>query len=1191
MRAAPLFVTSVATIFLSLSFCIKCADAQNALADPDFKIQGEYTGNDRSMQVIARGDGEFDIVVYDVAIDQRSALGNPPRRLDGDEDTVLDLADSLEVRRVERQPSSLDATPPPGAIVLFDGSEESLANWKDAKRSAGGMLHQGTETKRTFRDYTLHLEFRTPWMPHATGQARGNSGVYHQGRYETQVLDSFGLQGADNETGAIYGIKAPDLNACLPPMQWQTYDIDFTAARYNGKQKIADARLTVRLNGITVQNDVAVPKSTRAAKYKEGPTDGPIYLQDHGNDVRYRNIWLLRRDADREATRPIVPGFERFFARQNHAAGLGGELLISTLGCVSCHPGNPGVLPVKQGPDLSQVRGRIRPDALVQMISNPHLEKRGTTMPDPWMGLNDKQRRNAAESIASYLMLTGDQPKLVDRPSKPSGVKHGNELYHSVGCVACHASFDGNANPLAVTVPLGKIDTKYTVDSLAKFIVQPHTVRSGGRMPSLVGSASDAYEIASYLTRRVTERENKAIFRRRVYKGQWTKLPDFDALEPVHEDSVSTLLIKEKEDPLYTGMVFESQILISVAGKYEFALSSDDGSRLIIGDFQIDNDGVHGVETQRKTFEFKPGLYPVRVEWFNSAGGVLLEVIVNDPVLGEFDLREIISDGNEAAGPLLASQFQPDLDAIETGRKLFTSAGCASCHPFQSIKTVPANALRITDLRSGRGCLANSVSRPAVDFHLSPQQKNAIESAIRLRQESKSTATAITDHDLVHLTLAGMNCYACHRRGNHGGPEASRDAAFQTTTAEMGWEGRLPPPLDGVGDKLSQTYLTDALAEGANERPYMLTRMPGFGKGNLDRLSHSITRMDRQEPVGNQAHSSVAVQPKELLDGRKLVGATGLSCIKCHSYNNVRGGGLGVIDLLAMPSRLRLDWFKRYLQDPTKYRPGTRMPNSFPNGHSAYTKLYDGDPDKQSTAMWAYLNAGDSVKEPSGLRAGSIILIPTDRPRIYRNFFEGSSGRGIAVGYPDEVNLIWDAERMGLSTIWKGEFIDASQHWTGRGQGRTAPAGDQIVAVESWTPLVLDDRSPGDSIDMPWPQESGRDLGYQFRGFRLDENGNPAFRYQIRDISIEDSLRPAGNNAFERTITVNRTSPANTAGLIWRIAKAPSVENIDGAYQIGPIRISLTGADCEIVTIDGQQELRARFPTGKTVTVTQRIQW
>lgn len=1162
-------------------------------SDPDFNIQGEYSGERNSMQVIALGDGEFEIVVHEGPLGRTAAATAPPRRLDGDEDAVAEIAEALDLKRVQRKSPTLGAAPPAGAVVLFDGSEKSLANWQGGRRSEDGLLMQGTETKQTFRDYTLHLEFRTPWMPKAQGQARGNSGVYHQGRYETQILDSFGLSGQSNETGGIYEVKAPDVNACLPPMQWQTYDVDFTAARFEGDNKVADARLTVRLNGVTVQNDIPVPRATRAAKFGEGPGDGPIYLQDHGNEVRFRNIWLLPRDAEREASRPIVPGFERFFATGSEPQAIGGELLISSLGCTACHAGQTGPLAVKSGPNLSKLRQRVRPDAVVAMIANPHQTKRGTTMPDPWMGLNSDQRQTAAESIASFLLLSGDSNDLVDRAAKPSAVKRGEELYHSVGCVACHTPLNGTKTPLATTVPIGEVQQKYTVDSLAQLIANPHDVRSGGRMPSLVGSMGDAYAIASYLTRAVTERETNVKIRRLVYEGEWEQLPDFESLKPIADDVVPDFEIKgsrSDDDPKHTGLVFETKIQVATSGNYEFSIASDDGSRLFVGPHRIDNDGIHPTVTRSAAFKLDAGIHPIRVEWFNRDGGYSLDVRVKDPLLGDMPLTDLIADENASEKPLLASHFEPDAAAVERGKQLFQSAGCGSCHAYGSSKPAAQDLPALADLKTDRGCLATAVSRPAVDYHLSPRQRTAIESAINQRRESRSDAVTATDQELVHLTLAGMNCYACHRRGPHGGPEAGRDAMFLTTMAEMGWEGRLPPPLDGVGDKLQSSYLSKVFAEGANERSYMHTRMPGFGAGHLEALRESLAKLDQQQAAGDQP-GQTEIAAGDVLDGRKLVGAGGLSCIKCHSYNNIKGGGIGAIDLLAMPNRIRPDWFVRYLQDPTKYRPGTRMPNSFPEGRSSYTKLYDGDPHKQIEAMWSYLAAGDSEKEPSGLRAGAIILAASDRPLFYRNFFEGVSGRGIAVGFPDEVNLIWDAERMGLNTVWKNEFIDAARHWTGRGQGRTTPAGDQVNQLETWTPMVA-----GDSIDMTWPGESGRELGYRFRGYRLDEAGNPTFAYTVGQVRVEDSIKPVGNAGFARTLSLAPAADAQTAaseklGWIWRIARGQTIQGSGGVFKIGAVSLTITGAECELVRIDGQTELRARIPGNQPVTLTQTIQW
>ena len=1187
MRVVSCFASVLAGSLVSANLFVFAQDAvPSSVSDPDFHIQGEYAGDAHHMHVIARGEGEFDIVVYDGPVDRQGPASSAPRRLDGDQDLVEDLAESLDVKRVRRRSPTLGMHPPADAIVLFDGSQRSLDGWKDGKLSADGFLIQGTETKQTFRDYSLHLEFRTPWMPKANGQARGNSGVYHQGRYETQILDSFGLAGKANETGGIYGVKPPDTNACLPPMQWQTYDVDFTAARYRDDKKISNARMTVRLNGVIVQNDVVVPQATTAAAYREGPDDGPIYLQDHGNEVRFRNIWLVPRDAAREASRPIVPGYERFFASATDDKGLGGEILISTLGCTSCHQGASGVLPVKSGPNLFNLRQRVRPDALVAMIADPHKTKRGTTMPDPWMGLNSDQRRAAAESIASFLMLTGSDHEMVDRPAKPTSIKRGEELYHSVGCVACHAPRDGTEVPSATTVPLGAIETKYTVDSLADLIAQPHAIRPGARMPSLVGSKGDAYAIASYLTGSVTRRESHAEFRRRVYKGQWKKLPDFDALRPVSEDVVKQLTIDGEPDQKHTGMVFEASLQIVAPGKYEFAISSDDGSRLIVGPHRIDNDGIHPTVTKRERFELDAGVYPVRVEWFNFEGGVSLDVRVTDPLLGEVGLAEMIAEDNPSTGPLLASRFMPDPAEVVRGGQLFQSAKCSACHSFGSVAATRPEVPEMTALRTDRGCLANSVLRPAVDYHLSPRQKQAIRTAIQLRRESRSSAVEISDPDLVHVTLAGLNCYACHRRGRFGGPETARDPLFSTTMVEMGWEGRLPPPLDGVGDKLQNAYLRKLLAQGADERSYMHTRMPGFGKQHLDLLQKRLTRLDQ---TTSDDHSQMVTHPAnedELNAGRKLVGARGLSCIKCHSYNNVKGGGIGALDLLTMPKRLRADWFARYLRDPTRYRPGTRMPNSFPEGRSAYTKLYDGDPAKQIHAIWGYLNSGDSVKEPAGLRAGAILLTAGERPRIYRNFFEGVSGRGIAVGFPEELNIIWDAERMGLYWIWKNEFIDAARHWTGRGQGRTKPAGDQIHPLETWTPIVA-----GDSTGMTWPSESGRELGYRFRGYRFFEPGTPTFQYTLGRSKIQDSIRPLGVGGLERKLSIVRPPGPEDQELVWRIARAATIEPTETGYKLGEVNLTIEGAECDIVEADGQRELRCRVPSGKVVTIIQTIQW
>jgi len=159
-----------------------------------------------------------------------------------------------------------------------------------AMEVAGGDLR----TKQAFGDYRLHAEFKVPLLPSdVSGQNRGNSGVYLQERYEVQILDSYGdTTPADNEAGAIYTRKAPDVNAARPPETWQAYDIWFRAARYDAAgTKVSDARVTVVWNGKVVHRDFAIPGVT-GGSIPEGPSTGAIRLQDHGNAVQFRNIWI-----------------------------------------------------------------------------------------------------------------------------------------------------------------------------------------------------------------------------------------------------------------------------------------------------------------------------------------------------------------------------------------------------------------------------------------------------------------------------------------------------------------------------------------------------------------------------------------------------------------------------------------------------------------------------------------------------------------------------------------------------------------------------------------------------------------------------------------------------------------------------------------------------------------------------------
>jgi hypothetical protein len=345
--AAAAVITLGALLPATLNAAEKILAITPEQAGPDFLVQGEYVGEitragqkrKYAAQVAAMGNGAFHAVFLAGGLPGEGWDGKTTITIDGktegDKTSFIGKDFSAEIKgdtlggshppeetftlkKVMRRSPTEGAKAPAGAIVLFDGTNTDewergvmdlqkrlIVDLPKEFQSEGFIDNRenvfvgpGPTTKRKFKNFTLHLEFIQPYKPQARGQSRGNSGVYIQHRYELQILDSFGFnlnnkKAAGDLAGEIYAQKVPDVSMSYPPLSWQTYDIDFEAAQFDAEGKrTKKAVITLKHNGVTVHDKHEITNNTGAGK-PESAKPGPIVLQNHGNPVFFRNIWIV----------------------------------------------------------------------------------------------------------------------------------------------------------------------------------------------------------------------------------------------------------------------------------------------------------------------------------------------------------------------------------------------------------------------------------------------------------------------------------------------------------------------------------------------------------------------------------------------------------------------------------------------------------------------------------------------------------------------------------------------------------------------------------------------------------------------------------------------------------------------------------------------------------------------------------
>ncbi|HTG45431.1 MAG TPA: PA14 domain-containing protein, partial [Verrucomicrobiae bacterium] len=786
-------------------------------------------------------------------------------------------------------------------------------------------------------------------------------------------------------------------------------------------------------------------------------------------------------------------------------------------------------------------------------------------MPDVLHYLTAAEKAEAVEALVHYLI---SEQAIDDSPgvgAEEFQIQQGRTLYHTIGCTACHEPqaapnlipgispddpklerFDPDLR-VPASVPLGNLARKTTAAQLAKFLVDPVKSRPSGRMPSFNLTATEAGSMAVYLLRAqaagLTDPSKRTLIsglKYQYYEESFGSSPDFGAMTPKAAGTADGFEINHRKRDNGFGFRFSGTIKVPKEGRYTFFALSDDGSMLYIdGELVVSNNGDHAPEEKRGTIQLTAGDHSIVTTYYNNGAGFEFKVSWRGPGFEKQSVPgSVLSHYGQPMVPIDHETFAVDREKAKLGRQLFASLGCASCHPMSGEGV--ASARRAQPLRelAGKtgGCLSERPGQGVPRFDFQGGQRNAIAAALR---KAEFFSREANPKEQVAWTLAQLNCFACHTRDGKGGPTDARLAYFRTAgELDMGDEGRIPPHLTEVGAKLRLDWMQEVLMKHGRARPYMATRMPRFSPEAVASLPKAFETADAR--AENRRAPELTLRAAKF--GRHLAGAGGLSCIACHTIGSFKSLGIPAIDLAMMSQRLKYDWFARYVVDPPSLRPGTRMPSFWPAGEAVNKEILNGNTQAQIDAIWAYLSSKPESDLPPGLVQGKMELVPETEPIIYRNFIQGAGPGAIAVGYPEKVNLAFDANNIRMAMIWQGPFIDASRHRSGRGEGYEPPLGNNIVKFPEGPPFAV-----LQSEQDAWPSTGGREAGFKMGGYTLDEKRRPTFFYNYGGVRVEEAFDPIMGEidaSFKRTFELRGPPVEN----LWFRAATGQIEKKGDAF-------------------------------------------
>ncbi len=739
---------------------------------------------------------------------------------------------------------------------------------------------------------------------------------------------------------------------------------------------------------------------------------------------------------------------------------------------------------------------------------------------------------------------------------------HGRFLVEEHGCVKCHAA-EATQKFAEHTGPnLTKIGERTTPGWLDAWLKDPHALRPNTVMPKMfaddAAGAAERYAVVAYLSGLGTPAKYARVAAADMTKSvaSGAKLYLTVGCATCHGDQVTSGMSaakpkdEEDEKPAYAPA-----------------------------------DGLHNLGTSSPQIAYVLG-HPGSK--FTPEG---LAKYLNNPLatnphsrmpslnLSDTEARDlaryltrVTDDKVTAEMPKAPADVTKKLTPAEwssLGQQVFASKGCVNCHAVDNSKATPLKAGTLKSLaeKPAAGCLsdkADPAKRPA--FKLDAKERADI--GVFLKGNAATPHRPSPDYE-AKASFKRFGCLNCHNRDGEGGIDEGLAAKMKALETAENADDVAPPRLTQVGHKLRTSYLAGVLLKGERARPWMSLKMPQYGEANVGHLVEGLPKLEGT--VADDTLGKVPFTAAKIEAGRALAGKAGLGCVACHDISGVSGGGTRGPDLARTHERVRLDWYTRWMHQPQRLAPGTKMPSNFLDGKSVITTVYGGDGDQQIEAMWAYFALGPGLPLPSGMEPpkGMIVAVG-DRPELMRTFMpDGAGTRPVAIGFPGGVNAVFDTATCRVSYAWAGNFLDATPVWKDRGGNQARLLGPKFWTGPAGFPWATTGSAGSEPPDFA-KQFADPAYGHQltsdsysvgprnvhFLGYGTDAAGTPSFSYALRGESAASELAV--------TETVSPLPIVTAAGFRRTLSVTPGEGRVTWLY------VGATTGEARVLTLDGK---------------------